>query len=192
MALRAGYRRHRCLGTAREARWAKPCTRRARLFAGERSIAAEHAGRAGKRVVQIVRPEWQDVHCLAEQGWVFLPVAGLVEGGGFAGTGRDVAVVDVVGGVRLAACGSRLASGVASVTRLSPDLAPGRGHPVARWRGQHVGCGAAGAEVEIHSLPHDTTVSIPALEESSRKGKHTEPASLEYTLVLVSVAVPAM
>eukprot|EP00964_Phaeocystis_antarctica_P117226 scaffold81063_cov64-Phaeocystis_antarctica.AAC.3 len=151
MALRAGCRRHRCLCAAREARWAKPCTRRARLLAGERSIAAEHTGRAGKGVVQVVRPEWQDVHCLAEQGWVIPPVAGLVEGGGLAGTGRDVAVVDVVDEVYLAACGGRSASRAGRVlgTRLSPDLALGRGHPVARWRGQRVGGGAAGAEVEI-------------------------------------------
>eukprot|EP00964_Phaeocystis_antarctica_P002397 scaffold1237_cov67-Phaeocystis_antarctica.AAC.4 len=59
------------------------------------------------------------------------------------------AVVNVVGGTRLAACGGILAGGVASVTRLAPDLAPGRGHPVARWRGQHVGGGAARIEVEI-------------------------------------------
>eukprot|EP00964_Phaeocystis_antarctica_P161241 scaffold133282_cov68-Phaeocystis_antarctica.AAC.3 len=155
MALWAGCRRHRCLCTAREACWAKPCTYRARLLAGERSIAAEHAGRAGKGVVLVVRPEWQDVNCLAEQGWAVLPVAGLVEGGGLAGTGRDVAVVDVVDKVDLAACGGRSASAVALArtlpTRLSPDLALGRGHPVARWRGQHVGGGAADAEVEIRA-----------------------------------------
>eukprot|EP00964_Phaeocystis_antarctica_P058456 scaffold34678_cov71-Phaeocystis_antarctica.AAC.4 len=112
MALWAGYRRHRCLGTAREARGAKPCTYRARLLAGERSTAAEHAGRAGKGVVQVVRPEWQDVHCLAEQGWAVPPVAGLVEGGGCARTYGRFAAVDAVGGVRLAACGGILASGI--------------------------------------------------------------------------------
>eukprot|EP00964_Phaeocystis_antarctica_P102226 scaffold67609_cov70-Phaeocystis_antarctica.AAC.1 len=84
MAFRAGYRRHRCLCAAREARWAKPCTRRARLLADERFIAAEQTDPAGKGVVQVVRPEWQDVHCLAEQGWAVLPVAGLVEGDGCA------------------------------------------------------------------------------------------------------------
>eukprot|EP00964_Phaeocystis_antarctica_P031144 scaffold17625_cov66-Phaeocystis_antarctica.AAC.1 len=128
MALWTGCRRHCRHCAAREARWAKPCTRRARLFAGERSIAAEHAGRAGKRVVQIVRPEWQDVHRLAKQGWAVLPVAGLVEGGGLAGTGRDVAAVDVLRGVHLATCNDSLAPSstnvVALVTRLSPDLAP--------------------------------------------------------------------
>eukprot|EP00964_Phaeocystis_antarctica_P014507 scaffold7990_cov72-Phaeocystis_antarctica.AAC.1 len=134
MALRAGCRRHSCLCAAREARWAKPCTRRARLLVSERSIAAEHAGRAGKG------------------GCVLLPVAGLVEGGGLAGTGGLFAVVNVVGGSRLAACGSRLASGVALVTRLSPDFALGRGHPVAWWRGKHVGCGAAGAKVEVRAF----------------------------------------
>jgi hypothetical protein len=145
---------HCCLCTARESRWAKPRTRRARLPAGERSVATEHAGSASKRVVQVVRPERQDVHGLAKQGWVVLPVAGLVEGGGLAGgAGRDFAAVDVVVAVSLAAFGGCLASaGAESGTRLSPDLALGRGHPVARWRGQHVGGDAARTEVEVSAV----------------------------------------
>ena len=77
-------------------------------------IAAEHAGRAGKGVVLVVRPEWQDVHCLAEQGWVVPPVAGLVEGGRLAGAGGDaaLAVDDVVVGVFLAALGGISTSAV--------------------------------------------------------------------------------
>ena len=102
--------RHRCLCTARESRGAKPRTRRARLLAGKRSIATEHAGSASKGVVQVVRPERQDVHGLAKQGWVVLPVAGLVEGGGLAGgAGRDFAAVDAVVAVSLAAFGGCLA-----------------------------------------------------------------------------------
>eukprot|EP00964_Phaeocystis_antarctica_P072930 scaffold44705_cov70-Phaeocystis_antarctica.AAC.6 len=113
MALKAGCRRCCCLCAAREARWAKTCTRRA--------------------------------------------LAGLVKGGGQAQAGRDVVVVDVVSGVHLAAFCCRLAK-LASWIRiiiaapLSPYLALGRGHPVARWRGQHVGGGAPGAEVEIRAV----------------------------------------
>eukprot|EP00964_Phaeocystis_antarctica_P021813 scaffold12111_cov66-Phaeocystis_antarctica.AAC.3 len=124
----------RCVRRAVEASGAKPCTCRARLLVGERSVAAEYAGRACKR------------------GWVLLPVAGLVEGGGLTGTGRDVAVVDVVNEVYRATCGGLFASGVGWGTRLSPDLALGRGYPVARWRGKHVGGAAAGAEVEIRAF----------------------------------------
>eukprot|EP00964_Phaeocystis_antarctica_P016131 scaffold8923_cov67-Phaeocystis_antarctica.AAC.13 len=112
MALWASYRRHSCFCAAREASWAKPCTRRARLLA----------------------------------------VAGLVKGGRQAVTGRDVVVIDVVDEVYLAACGGRSASRVILATRLTPDLALGRGHPVARWRGQHVGCGASRAQVEIRAV----------------------------------------
>ena len=81
----------------------------------------------------------------------------MVEGGGLAGAGRDVVVVDVVDGIYLAAFFGSSTSGANwiisySAARLTPDLALGRGHPVARWRGQHVGCGAAGAEVEIRAI----------------------------------------
>jgi hypothetical protein len=73
----AGCRRHRCLCATHKARWAKPCTRRARLFASKRSIATKQADPAGKGVVQIVRPEWQRVHSLTEQAWVLPPGAWL-------------------------------------------------------------------------------------------------------------------
>ena len=151
MALWAGCGRHRCLCAACEACGAKPGTYGARLLAGLRSIAAEQAGRAGKGVFQAVRTERQDVHCLAEQGWVVLPVAGLVEGGERAGTGL-IAVVDVVSVVYLAPCFSRLASRVALGARLSPNLALGRRRPEAGWCGQHVGGGAARIKVEIRAF----------------------------------------
>ena len=151
MALWAGCGRHRCLCAACEACGAKPGTCRARLLAGSRSIAAEQADSAGKGIVQVVQPERQDVHCLAEQSWVVLPVAGLVEGNGLAGTGR-VAVVDAVGGVHFAACFGRLAIIVAWVARLSPDFALGRRRPEAGWCGQHVGGGAAPIKVEIRAF----------------------------------------
>ena len=132
-----------------------------------------------------MRPEWQDVYCLAEHVWVFSPIAGLVEGGGFAGTdGRAVdgvvAVVDVVGGVHLAACGVPFAGSaifgfrsMTTGTRLSPDLALDRGHPIARWRGQHVGGGASGAEVEICAC----FVSAVGLEPGSFHGEFARNVS---------------
>ena len=41
---------------------------------------------------------------------------------------------------------------VINAARLSPYLARGRGYPVARWRGQHVGGGGVRTEVEIVPL----------------------------------------
>eukprot|EP00964_Phaeocystis_antarctica_P069744 scaffold42418_cov69-Phaeocystis_antarctica.AAC.1 len=89
-----------------------------------------------------------DVPRLVDQVWGGAPVARLVGGGGLAGT-RWAAGVVIVVGVCGAACSSRGRSasvaGMVRGARLPPDLAPSRRHPVARWRGQHIGCCAAGA-----------------------------------------------
>eukprot|EP00964_Phaeocystis_antarctica_P026288 scaffold14805_cov68-Phaeocystis_antarctica.AAC.4 len=71
MALQAGCRRYRFLYAAREASGAKPCTCRARLLAGSRSIAAHPSGRT-----YTVLPSRVGFFCQS-QGW--LKVVGLQE-----------------------------------------------------------------------------------------------------------------
>eukprot|EP00964_Phaeocystis_antarctica_P044203 scaffold25400_cov73-Phaeocystis_antarctica.AAC.4 len=128
------------------------------------------------------------------------------------------AVVNIVNEVHLAACGGRSASScsciVALVTRLSPNLALGRGHPVARWRGQHVGGGAAVAEVEVRAfcasavvhergichrecasnvdtstLPTIRTRNIPAGRWNSCRAENAEAATLQVKSKHVSAGL---
>ena len=141
MAFRAKTRLHRCLLGAELARRAEPGALGARLLACIGAVAAEQADAARRGQGIVVRAQRQDVHHLAKQARGLPPVARLVLRGERTRGGARAALlasVDVLGVVHRA---PRVLS-----LGLPPDLALGRGHPVARRRGQQVLGGGSDTE----------------------------------------------